>query len=348
MSGVWMQISKIKDYPAWLNKCWQEHKQPKPDEAPTVISLFAGCGGSSLGYSMAGYKELLAVEWDDNAIYTFEKNFADVPIWHGDITKLSVSDVLKTTGIATGELNVLDGSPPCQGFSTNGQRKLDDQRNQLFKEYVRLLEGLKPKAMIMENVSGLVQGNMKWYFVNILKELKRCGYNVKAQLLNAKYFGVPQGRQRIIITGIRQDLNQVPRLPKPLFSPIMASEAIADLPTDDMSPLSENIRENYWKYAAPGEHFGQVNKRRNGKRGYFSFSKQHPARPFRTILKIVGVCHWDIPAYFSIPMIKRASSFPAQFKFFGGWRNQWARMGNSVPPLLMRSIASEIRQIIVN
>ena len=155
-------LSKIEDYPAFLEACWQEHLKPKAKDAPTVISLFAGCGGSSLGYSMAGYRELLAVEWDDHAVETFKANFPDVPVYHGDIAKLSVEEALRITGLKPGELDVLDGSPPCQGFSTAGKRKMDDSRNQLFREYIRLLRGLQPKVLIMENVSGMVKGYISY------------------------------------------------------------------------------------------------------------------------------------------------------------------------------------------
>jgi DNA (cytosine-5)-methyltransferase 1 len=104
---------------------------------------------------MAGFRELLAVEWDDNAVATFRLNFPDVPVYHGDIARLSVEQVLEMTGLQPGELDVFDGSPPCQGFSTAGKRQMDDPRNQLFREYVRLLRGLRPKVFVMENVSGL-------------------------------------------------------------------------------------------------------------------------------------------------------------------------------------------------
>jgi len=199
-------LSKIDDYPAHLEACWQEHLKPREPDAPTVISLFAGCGGSSLGYSMAGYRELLAVEWDDHAVATFMLNFPDVPVYHGDIAKLSVDECLRLAGIGPGELDVLDGSPPCQGFSTAGKRKMDDGRNQLFREYVRLLRGLQPKVLVMENVSGMVKGKMKLIFVDILKDLKSSGYHVSARLMNAMYYGVPQSRQRMIFVGVREDL----------------------------------------------------------------------------------------------------------------------------------------------
>ena len=110
-------------------------------DKPTVISTFAGCGGSSLGYRLAGFRELLAVEWDDNAVATFKMNFPDVPVYHGDIARLTGAECMNLAGgIKPRELDVLDGSPPCQGFSTAGKRKFDDPRNSLFREFARLIQ----------------------------------------------------------------------------------------------------------------------------------------------------------------------------------------------------------------
>ena len=191
-----------------------QHLAPREPGAPTVISTFAGAGGSSLGYSMAGYRELLAVEWDNNAVETFKLNFPGVPVYHGDIAKLSVDECMKLAGL-TGprQLDVLDGSPPCQGFSTAGKRDFKDDRNQLFREFVRLLRGLQPKVFVMENVSGMVKGKMKLIFADILRELKASGYVVSARLLNAMWFGVPQSRERMIFIGVREDLGIAPSHP---------------------------------------------------------------------------------------------------------------------------------------
>lgn len=197
--------SAASSYRAALDAAWQEHQAPRSPDAPTVISTFAGCGGSSLGYSMAGFRELLAVEWDQNAADTFRLNFPEVPLYHGDIARLSVEDTLRRTGLKPGELDVFDGSPPCQGFSTAGKRDFGDGRNQLFREYVRLLRGLQPKVFVMENVSGMVKGGMKLIFAEILRELKASGYAVKARLLNAMFFDVPQSRERMIFVGVRND-----------------------------------------------------------------------------------------------------------------------------------------------
>jgi site-specific DNA-cytosine methylase len=173
---------------------------------PTVISLFAGCGGSSLGYKMAGYRELLAVEWDANAAATFRLNFPDVPVYEGDVAKLTVAECLRLAKVRPRELDVLDGSPPCQGFSTAGKRFLEDPRNGLFREYCRLLAGLQPKAFVMENVTGLIKGHMKKVYLEIMASLRACGYEARGEVLNAMHYGVPQSRERVIVVGVRKDL----------------------------------------------------------------------------------------------------------------------------------------------
>jgi DNA (cytosine-5)-methyltransferase 1 len=121
-------------YGAGLTQAWRAAMAPRQAHAPTVISLFAGGGGSSLGYTMAGYRELLAVEWDGYAAQTFRMTFPDTPVWEGDIASLSIEEVLSLTGLVSGELDVLDGSPPCQGFSTGGKRVLSDHLNTLLTE----------------------------------------------------------------------------------------------------------------------------------------------------------------------------------------------------------------------
>ena len=216
------RLSKVKDYPGLLETCWRDHLAPKAPDAPTVVSTFAGCGGSSLGYSMAGFHELLAVEWDDNAAETFRINFPDVPVFQGDIKDLSASQVLEMTGFAPGQLDVFDGSPPCQGFSIVGKRQLEDTRNQLFREFTRLIRGLRPKVFVMENVSGMVKGKMKLIFAEIMRDLRDCGYQVSARLLDARFFNVTQARQRMIFIGIRNDLGIQPSHPIAVSYPITA------------------------------------------------------------------------------------------------------------------------------
>jgi DNA (cytosine-5)-methyltransferase 1 len=197
-------------YPEILDAAWVDHLAPRRSDAPTVVSLFAGCGGSSLGFSMAGYRELFAVEWDKHAVRTFRENFPGVVLHEGDITKLSDDEALRLAGVQLGEVDVLQGSPPCQGFSTAGKRDMTDPRSQFYLDYVRFLQAFRPKAFVMENVSGLVKGKMKLIFTDILKVLKACGYQVRVKLMNAMYFQVPQSRERLIFIGVRDDLVGAP------------------------------------------------------------------------------------------------------------------------------------------
>lgn len=326
-----------------LEAAWQDHLAPRANDAPTVISTFAGGGGSSLGYSMAGYRELLAVEWDDNAVATFKANFPDVPVYHGDIGKLSVDECLRLAGIEPGELDVFDGSPPCQGFSTAGKRIMDDPRNQLFREYVRLLRGLRPKVLVMENVSGMVKGKMKLIFAEIMRELKASGYKVSARLLNAKYFNVPQSRERMIFIGVRDDLEIEPSHPRAESGIVTVREALEGVSNrNELTP--DQIK--WWGLINIGQSAGDVHPQGH----WYNFVKLNPDDICGTIPKASGnakMCYWDYPSALSIEGYKRIGSFPEQYKTKGIYGPAKEMIGNSVPPLMMRSVAAHIRREIL-
>jgi len=348
MSEVRKPLSKIDDYPAYLESCWQEHLLPRSDNAPTVISLFAGCGGSSLGYSMAGFRELLAVEWDDNAVETFKLNFTDIPVYHGDIHDCSVDWILETTGLKSGELDILDGSPPCQGFSTAGKRHITDSRNQLYGEYVRILRGLQPKVFVMENVSGMIKGKMKLIFADIMRELKASGYKVSAKLLNAMYFGVPQSRERMIFIGTREDLGIEPSHPVAESIPCTVNQAWKSCNNNTFARPLANVGQKVWDGISEGQSGTSYRK------GYY-FGSAKPAldKPAPTLQKsfsgIGGMLHPVEKRSITIEEGKRISSYPDQYKLIlGSYTDKYARIGNSVPPLFMRSIAKHIRQEILD
>lgn len=280
----------------------------------TIISTFAGCGGSSLGYQMAGFKELLAVEWDDNAVATFKLNFPDVPVYHGDICKLTGEECMRLAGIKSGELDILDGSPPCQGFSTAGKRQYSDPRNSLFQEFARLLKDIQPKVFVMENVTGMVKGCMKQAYLEIVKTLRSCGYQVKGQILNAMYFGVPQSRQRVFLIGTRNDLGIEPSHPKP------QSEWTGCRRLD--------------------ERLAQYSDKRYGDKLVTE------GKPLRTIVRLNRL-FWDREHELGLKSYQFASSYPETFKFCGNFQTVKDRIGNSVPPLLMKAIAEYIRDNIL-
>jgi len=317
-------------------------------DKPTVISLFAGCGGSSLGYKLAGYKELLAVEWDDNAVATFKLNFPGVPVYHGDIAKLSGSECMKLAGVQVGELDVLDASPPCQGFSTAGKRKLHDARNSLFMEFARLLQELQPKAFVMENVTGLIKGHMKQVYLQMMQALRDCGYKVKGQVLNAMYYNVPQRRERVIVVGVRNDLGVRPSHPKPQTSPIAVKKTSAD---DGERFVGTMLKR--WHTIPPGGNFKDLPPYLRTSAIYSNaFRKLDGDKPAYTIPKEAGFTtgtflHWTEPRYISQTEIQRIGSFPDTFVFTGNKDVLHGQVGNSVPPNLMKAIAEHIRDNIL-
>jgi DNA (cytosine-5)-methyltransferase 1 len=337
----------VKTYDDALREAWAEHLLPKGADAPTVVSLFAGCGGSSLGYSMAGFFERLAVDFDENARATFESNFSGVPFFGDDIANLSVEEALELAGLAPGELDVLDGSPPCQGFSTAGSREMFDSRNQLFLHFVRLLRGYNPRAFVMENVSGLVKGKMRLIFAEILRELRESGYIVTARLMNAAYFDVPQSRERIIFVGVRSDLGVGPSHPRPETRRRTLREA---LPYGEPEPPTPET--SIEKFAI-GREYDRLERGESSER-YFSLVRPSLDRPCPTIqsshgaLGMAGVCHPTEKRKFTIRELGRICSFPEEFVTVGTFAERWARIGNAVPPLLMRAIARNLRTEILD
>ena len=347
------RLQRITDYPALLAEAWAQAHAPRAANAPTVISTFAGCGGSSLGYSMAGFRELLAVEWEQNAADTFRLNFPHVPLYHGDIAKLSVAECLRLAGLAPGELDVFDGSPPCQGFSKAGKREMGDQRNQLFREYCRLLTGLRPRAFVMENVSGMVKGDFKVIFAEILRTLKACGYRVKTRLLNAMFYGVPQSRERMIFVGIREDLDVEASHPSGWSEPIAPRAAFVGADGSDGKPLAPWLLKAAAEMDAGNYSQGHVMRafiKHKGTPGSSVGTKLLSwDRPSCTIIKqeigVCGIIHPSRTRYLSTGELRRIGSFPDAFRFTDR-KHAVERIGNSVPPLLMRSIARHVRTLI--
>ncbi len=284
---------------------------------PTVISTFAGGGGSSLGYKLAGYEELLAIDFDQNAMKTFQLNFPDVAIWQRDITSVTGQEILGFCGIKQGDLDVLDGSPPCQGFSLSGRRVVSDERNSLYMAYLRLIKELQPKVFIMENVSGMVQGIMKGMFLEITRSLLETGYTVKCKKMNAALHGVPQARERLIWIGNRSDLRKVPTYPEPLNSILSVQDVLPHLQAFTAGQFDRKI-----------------------------ISVDNPCC---TITKSPSMRVYEngIEREPTLDELKKLCSYPDDFQFVGSKHQAWQRMGNSVPPKLMERIARHVRKEIL-
>lgn len=305
----------------------------------TVISTFAGTGGSSLGYKWAGFKELLAIDFDPHAVECFRLNFPEVTMWHRDIKSVSAQEIFDFCKIKEGGLDIFDGSPPCQGFSTAGKRQVSDDRNDLFKEYVRLIEGLKPKVFVMENVTGMIKGVMKGKFKEILGILKALPYSIKCKQMNAKYYGVPQSRERLIFIGVRNDLGIEPSYPVPGRKLITVREAFKAVVNHESELNESKIKETWQMYRVLN---GMENKK------HFGLVRLEWNKPSNTIVKdsgntSTGIIHPKENRKLTIAEVKALCSFPLNWKVTGSFHDKWARFGNAVMPKFMQAIAENIK-----
>lgn len=321
-----------------------------------VASTFAGCGGSSLGYRMAGFEVVWANEFVDAARAVYEANKSPGTIVDGrDIRKIRPEEVLSRTKLKRGELDVLDGSPPCSDFSTAGKRSegwgrvkkysdVEQRVDDLFFEFVRMIDGLKPKVFVAENVSGLIKGVAKGYFIEIMRAMRGCGYDVEARLLDAQWLGVPQQRQRVIFVGTRIDLNVPPAYPAPFAYRYSIRDALG------LAPFQFEVeREADISGQAIGKEYDRLNPGQSSEK-YFNLVRSDASAPSPTITASGGqnsgiacAVHPTEKRKFSIAELKRLCAFPDDFVLTGSYAQQWERLGRAVPPLMMRAIAEAVR-----
>lgn len=291
-----------------------------PHNGFDAISTFSGCGGSSLGYKMAGFKVLWASEFIPAAQETYRANHKGTILDTRDIRKVQPHEVLDAIGKRPGELDLMDGSPPCASFSTAGKREAGwgrvksysdtkQRTDDLFFEFTRLLAAIQPKVFVAENVAGLVKGTAKGYFLQILSALKSCGYNVKCKVLDAQWLGVPQSRQRTIFVGVRNDIHFQPVHPSPLAYRYTVRDAIpwihkvthdtsglygcgdiTNRPSPAITVGVNSVNSNHFKVEAESDITGyctgrEWDKLKPGQQSekYFNLVKAHPDKPVPTI-----------------------------------------------------------------
>ena len=355
-----------------------------------VISTFAGGGGSSTGYRLEGGNILCVNEFVEEARNTYRENYPHTPIMPNDIKELSGQDILDVAGIGVGELDILDGSPPCSAFSVAGKmchteggkhsdgwgqtKKYSDDKiveniEDLFFEFLRIANDIRPKIIIGENVAGLTVGEAKQYFNKIQNTFEEIGYDVSAKVLDSRYFGISQTRTRVFFIGIRNDITEKVGLTFLNISSIFPTESNTIIPLkqaleglvydeDEVKYLTEKfLKTAYWKdtgsnmpinpdkvltgmdYHPKGHHF-------NLKR----VSLKVPA-PTLTAMgsndTTAGAFHWNTPRKLTIGELKRIQSLPDDFKLTGKWNQQSERIGRMVPPLLLKSIADSVYDNII-
>lgn len=297
-----------------------------------VVSLFSGAGGLDYGFHMAGHEVIWANDLYEDAVETYRKNMGNHIVCE-DISKIDAKNIP--------DCDIVIGGFPCQGFSVaNMKRHVDDERNALYKQLIRVIVEKKPKFFLAENVKGLTNLGKGEVFKMIIKDFENLGYCVKYKVLNAADYGVPQTRQRVFIVGVRNDVKWEYEFPTPthdkneangLAKWVSVSEALEDIPDPDLENDLPN--HTYSKYKL------NIN-------GYIGHRLLDPTKPAPTVTArgdnkggVVIHPHPNGQRRMSCRELATVQSFPLHYEFAGNNSSVYRQIGNAVPPLLACAVA---------
>lgn len=354
----------------------------------TVVDLFCGAGGLSRGFLDAGFDVVLGVDFDAPSLQTFEANHGSAKAMKLDLFNHdNINEIKKYLDNNKIKLDVLVGGPPCQGFSLAGKREENDERNILYSAMVKTAKLLQPKIVVLENVPGMLKLYDGKGAKRIINDFTELGYNMKAEVLYAPNYGVPQIRKRVVFVGVKDGLGEF-KYPLPRIKPdeyVTCEEAISDLPTleNDYDYSLDTIREYL---TAPTSKY-QKDMRKNSKDVKNHFPIKHAQKTIDNIAKIPdGGNYKDLPPeeskkfkyhesltrycskkpsltidtghrthfhykYNRIPSVRenaRLQSFPDDFIFYGSKQQQYKQVGNAVPPLLGKAVAEQVKEVLDN
>lgn len=336
----------------------------------TFIDLFSGCGGLSLGFEMAGFTSILAIDnWKD-ALTTYAYNRKDVRTLCGDLSTLSPHKLQEDYNISN--VDVIIGGPPCQGFSIAGKRIVEDERNKLYKSFVSFVDCFHPNAFVMENVPNILSMGNGLVKNSIVQDFESLGYKVSVQVLMASDYGVPQNRRRAIFVGLSdgKDFD----FPEPFRAEKVTSyEALSDLPENsipDGAPYPIEAVSDFQRYARIGSN-GVYNhditihnektkeiiamvpdggnyknlpiELQQTRKVHIAWTRLCSTKPSITI--DTGHRHHFHYKWNRIPTVResaRIQSFPDNFIFLGSKTSQYKQVGNAVPPLMAKAIAQQL------
>lgn len=325
-----------------------------PKNGLRVFSTFACGGGSSMGYKLAGYTVVGANDIDPEMRWHYERNlhpplFIEAPV--KDLANMTLPADLE-------DLDVLDGSPPCSTFSMAGSREkawgkekhfregqavqvLDD----LFFDFLDVVERLQPKVVVAENVKGMLAGNAKGYLSAITRRFRDAGYRPQLFLVNAADCGVPQRRERVFFIAAREDLKRLPLELRPNASWVSAGDACADL-----QDLTEAEREQtkpgavdrrLWSLTAKGTAYSLASEEFTGRVAYWNTKRLDDRQPALTLTASDMMRHWDECRALTFREWKRLGSFPDDYEAKSSSIGKYM-VGMSVPPRMMQAVASAI------
>lgn len=325
----------------------------------TYIDLFSGAGGMSLGFDNAGFKNLFAIEFNKNFAETYKKNFPNHQLIVDDIknvTEKKIHDIIKTERV-----DVVIGGPPCQGFSIAGnigRNFIDDDRNRLFKEFVRFVNCLKPRIFILENVKAMESHNNGKTIKEIISSFEQIGYKVKYKVLNAADYGVPQERRRIFLVGTLG--KNAFKFPVKEQKVVTIKEAIGDLPKLKSGETSNIPNHNamahtkqmlekmiYVKDGGNRNDIPEVLRPKSGdSRKYIRYNSKKPSVCVTGDMR--KIFHYEQNRALTCRELARLQTFPDSFTFYGNTGNIQQQIGNAVPVLLAYKIALQVKEVLDN
>ena len=344
----------------------------------TVLDLFTGCGGLSVGFEQAGFKVIAGADYDEPALNTFKHNHRGSHAIHLDLSKDDAMEQIRARIGYDTKIDLIAGGPPCQGFSLTGPRKLKDKRNRLYMSMLSAVEEFSPSAFLIENVRGMASLYQGKILNDIVTQFEKVGYNVEPKILNAADFGVPQVRHRLFIVGIKKEFGTF-AFPEPSHAKhnwVTCEDAISDLPTleNDLGsneskyqhePVSDYQRKIRGSCSVLYNHLGtrhtehvrsviaQVPEGGNHKdlpagvgdsrKFNEAWTRYHSQRPSRTI--DTGHRNHFHYRWNRVPTVRenaRLQSFKDEFEFLGTKTQQNRQVGNAVPPLLAQTIGRQI------
>jgi len=300
-----------------------------------VVSLFSGAGGLDLGFIKAGHKIIWANDNFQDAVKTYRKNIGDHIVCE-DISKIPSTEIP--------DHDILIGGFPCQGFSVaNAKRGAHDERNKLYLELLRILVDKQPKFFLAENVKGIMSLMKGEIFEMIISDFEKAGYVVKHKVLNAANFGVPQRRERVIILGVRRDVDFNLEHPEPTHGD--KSHLFSDKKNwISIGEALKNIPEPEEKHNLINHTYSKFKLKFNG---YLGNRAIDPTKPSPTVTArgdekggVVVLHHPNNHRRMSVRELALVQSFPIDFVFEGNNSSAYRQIGNAVPPMLAFSIAS--------
>lgn len=302
-----------------------------------VVSLFSGAGGLDYGFIMAGHNILWANDLYEDAVKTYRKNIGNHIICK-DISLIDTNDIPNC--------DIVIGGFPCQGFSVaNTKRHIKDTRNTLYKQLIRVIQAKRPTFFLAENVKGILSLGKGEVIKTIISDFQSIGYKVKYKLLNAADYGVPQTRMRVIIVGVREDIDFDYQYPEPTNSQygslitaqwVSVGEIMAEIPDPDLP----NDLPNH-----------QYSKYKLGFNGYIGHRPIDPSKPAPTVTGrgddkggVVILPHPNGLRRMSGRELAAVQSFPLNYEFCGPLSSVYRQIGNAVPPLLAYAVAKEFNR----